>query len=133
MQSAKALGLHVLGSDPKSRGFSQPCPLWDGECTIYTSPQYPHYCGLYKCKLLKKVMDETTALADALHVVQQTKELIGELRSWLPVSSNANFRDRLVAHIAQAPDDEEFQVQAARLLSIYKNEFGVKDLVDHSD
>jgi hypothetical protein len=70
MDSAQALGLNVFRSDPRERGFSQPCPLWQGQCTIYTSPHYPHFCRVYKCKLLKEV-HETTLLPDALDVVQQ--------------------------------------------------------------
>jgi hypothetical protein len=132
LESAAALGLKVLGSDPKNRGFSQPCPLWDEDCTIYTSPQYPHFCGLYKCKLLKNVMDETTPLPDALIVVEQTKELIQELEGVLPVSSNRNFRERFVAHFEQE-GNTNFQHKAHILLSIYRDRFGVKDLVDHFD
>ena len=56
--------MEVFRSDPTQRGFSQPCPLWHGQCTIYTSPHYPRFCGTYKCQLLKKVMDETTLLPD---------------------------------------------------------------------
>jgi len=133
MESAQTLGLNVLGSDPKSRGFSQPCPLWDGKCTVYTSPHYPHFCGLYKCKLLKNVTDETTQLSEALELVQRTKEMIADVESFLPVSSSPNFRERLVAHIEQASEDLEFQGKAGRLLSFYKEQFGVKDLVDTLD
>ena len=131
LKTAEALGLKVFGSDPKQRGFNQPCPLWDGECTIYTSPHYPHFCGLYKCSLLKKVMDESVALPDALMVIQQAKELIAELAAMLPESSNRNFRERLVHEIEQRGDDVEFQHKARRLLRFYNDHFGVKDLFDH--
>ena len=130
MESAKALGLNVLGSDPKSRGFSQPCPLWEGECTIYTSPQYPHFCGLYKCKLLKNVMDETAQLDDALTVVQQAKSMIQELEAFLPATSTTNFRERLISHI-EHEQNAEFQQKAHALLLFYRDQFGVKDLVDN--
>lgn len=133
MKSAETLGLTVLGSDPKQRGFNQPCPLWEGECTIYTSPHYPHYCRLYKCKLLKKVLDETTSLSDALATVAETKTLIHEVEKLLPASSNRNFRERLVAHVEQKNAGHEFQQKARQLLTLYKNKFGVQDLVDHLD
>src|SRR5215213_3090354 len=81
INSAKALGLNVLGSGPKDRGFSQPCSLWDGECTIYTSSHYPHFCGLYKCKLLKELMDESITLSSAVIVVQDAKARIDEVKS----------------------------------------------------
>jgi hypothetical protein len=128
IESAKTLGLNVLGSGPNDRGFSQPCSLWDGECTIYTSPNYPHFCGLYKCKLLKELMDESITLPEALRVVQQVKVMIDAVDSLLPVSSQTSFRERLVAHMDEA--DVEFQDKARRLLIFYKDRFGVKDIVD---
>lgn len=141
MDSAEALGLNVLGSDPRQRGFSQPCPLWQGQCTIYTSPHYPRFCHTYKCKLLKEVLDENTPLPDALTVVQQAKELIRELERLLPGSPNNNFRERLVAHlenrecpnVSGGQEDtglELRQQKSGALLNIYENVFGVKDLVD---
>jgi hypothetical protein len=133
LKTAEALGLTVLGFDPKQRGFNQPCPLWDGECTIYTSPHYPHFCGLYKCTLLKKVIEESVALPEALDIIGQAKELIDELDALLPVSSNGNFRERLVHEIEQRADDVEFQHKARRLLRFYRDHFGVKDLIDHLD
>ena len=130
LESAQALGLKVLGSDPNQRGFSQPCSLWDGQCTIYTSPYYPHFCGLYKCKLLKELMDESVTLPEALTVVQQAKGMIEEVDSLLPASSNKNFRERLVAQLESPGEkDLEFQEKARRLLLFYKDRFGVKDIV----
>lgn len=133
LQAAEALGLKVLGSDPKQRGFNQPCPLWDGECTIYTSPDYPHFCRVYKCTLLKKVIDGTTSLPYALAAVSEAKELISEVERYLPASLNKNFRERLVAHMEQGSADSEFQHKARTLLLFYKDYFGVKDLIDHLD
>jgi hypothetical protein len=128
IESAKLLGLNVLGSGPNDRGFSQPCSLWDGKCTIYTTPSYPHFCGLYKCKLLKELMDGSSTLPEALRVVQHAKEMIEDVDSLLPASSQASFRERLVAHMDEA--DVEFQDKARRLLIFYKDRFGVKDVVD---
>lgn len=152
LDSSKALGLNVFGSDPSQRGFSQPCPLWHGECTVYTSPQYPHFCRSYKCKLLKEVLDESTPLRDALIVVQQAKEMIHEVEALLPSSPNTNFRERLVAHLdhlahfenlehlehlkasdGQENTDLEFRQKAGALLIFYEKVFGVKDLVDKPD
>jgi hypothetical protein len=141
LDSAEALGLNVFRSDPRQRGFSQPCPLWQGQCTIYTSPHYPHFCRTYKCKLLKEVLDENTSLPDALTVVAQAKGTIHELEAPLPSSPNTNFRERLVAHLedperAQASagqEDREFRLKADALLLLYEKVFGVKDLVDKPD
>ena len=140
---AQALGLHVFGSDPSQRGFSQPCPLWQGECTIYASPHYPHFCRTYKCKLLKEVLDENTPLPDALTVVRQAKEMIHEVEALLPSSANTNFRERLVANLdhlenlksseGQENPDVEFRQKADALLIFYEKVFGVKDLVDKPD
>jgi len=140
LDSAQALGLNVFRSDPRERGFSQPCPLWQGQCTIYTSPHYPKYCGTYKCKLLKEVLDETSSLPDALTVVQQAKGMIRELEALLPGSPNPNFRERLVAQLEKAREpngqgnaDLEFRLKAEALLIFYEKVFGVKDLVDKAD
>src|SRR5512144_456937 len=76
--SARALGLPVLRSGPGLWGFSQPCPLWQGQCTIYDSPQYPYVCRAYRCKLLKEMMAEDMTLSDALIKVRQAKDLICE-------------------------------------------------------
>jgi hypothetical protein len=137
LTSARGLGLNVFGSEPSQRGFSQPCPLWEGECTVYTSPHYPHACNTYKCKLFKEVFDETVPLPNALIAIQQTKEMIAELEIFLPASPNISFRERLVAHIEHVEEsakqenaDLEFQQRASELLNQYKKYFGVKDLVD---
>ena len=138
--TARALGLNVFGSEPQQRGFSQPCPLWQGQCTIYTSPHYPHFCRTYKCKLLKQVLDENTSLPSALTVVERAKEMIHEVERLLPSSSNINFRERLVAHVENLErlrasaglenTDLEFRLKADALLIFYEKVFGVKDLVD---
>ena len=99
--SIEALGLPVIRSIPSERGFNQPCPLWKGQCTIYHSPHYPRFCRTYKCKLLKKLLEESTSLSQALSVVKGAKELIQEVEVLLPDSPNPNFRERLVAQLAQ--------------------------------
>jgi len=144
LDSAQALGLNVFRSDPSQRGFSQPCPLWQGQCTIHTSPHYPHFCRTYKCKLLKEVLDENTPLPDALTVVQQAKGMIHELEALLPGSPNINFRERLVAHLEylerlktsagqEKTDLDLRRLKAGALLIFYEKYFGVKDLVDKPD
>lgn len=137
LDRAEAWGMHVFRSDPSQRGFSLPCPLWEGHCTIHTSPHYPHVCREYKCKLLKEVANETTPLPDALAVLEQAKGMIQELKALLPDSPNNNFRERLVARM-EAPDkrgdmDLEFRQKADDLILFYKTYFGVKDLVDEPD
>lgn len=140
LDPAQALGMNVFRSNPRQRGFSQPCPLWHGQCMIYTSAHYPHVCRAYKCKLLKEVLDEMTPLHQALTVVQQAKRMINELDALLPVSPNINFRERLVAHIeyleksaGRENADLEFRRKAGALLIFYENQFGVKDLVDNPE
>ena len=141
--TARALGLNVFGSEPQQRGFSQPCPLWQGQCTIYTSPHYPHFCRTYKCKLLKEVLDENTSLPNALTVVERAKEMISELEALLPRAPNIGFRERLVAHLedlerlktcgGQENTDLMFQLKSGALLIFYKKVFGIKDLLDKTD
>jgi hypothetical protein len=140
LDSAEALGLNVFRSVPSQRGFGQPCPLWQRECTVYTSPHYPHFCRTYKCKLLKEVMDETTSLPDALTIIRGAKGLIGEVEALLPGSQNPNFRERLVAHLESLETagqyeniDLDFQRKAEALLIFYEKVFGVKNVVEEPD
>ncbi|HLO15051.1 MAG TPA: YkgJ family cysteine cluster protein [Anaerolineales bacterium] len=141
LDSAQALGLNVFRSDPRQRGFSQPCPLWQGQCTIYTSPHYPHFCRTYKCKLLKEVLNENISLSNALTVIEQAKELIHELEILLPNSPrNNNFRERLVAQLeslqtskGEEHTESEFQRKADALLTFYEQVFGVNDLIETPD
>jgi len=133
LRSPELLPLEELGvnvfREPRHRGFSQPCPLWNGECTINESPQYPRACRTYQCKLLKQVLEETVTLPEALTVVQHAKELTHEIELLLSSSPNSNFRERLVAHIEQGNGDLFFQIKAAKLLAFYREFFGVKDFV----
>lgn len=124
MDEAQALGLTVLRSHPNERGFRQPCPLWQGECTIYTSPHYPRFCRTYKCKLLNRLMEETIPLTDAMALVQQAKEMIHEVEALLPQSQDASFRERLEIALA-AP---KLHANAEELRAVYDEVFGVNDL-----
>jgi len=136
LDPAEALGMTVFRSDPTQRGFSQPCPLWQGQCTIYDSPHYPHVCRSYKCKLLKEVLDENTSLPEALTAIEQAKGMIHELEALLPPSRLPNFRERLVAYLeylqasAGENTDLEFRPKADALLKFYEQVFGVDDLVE---
>jgi hypothetical protein len=137
LDSAEALGLTVFRTDPAQRGFSQPCPLWKGDCTIYDSPQYPRVCRAYQCKLLKDVMAEETSLADALARIGEAKSLIGEVQAILPPSSTPNFRERLVAEL-ESPSGAAvrlppFRPRAEALLTFYEQVFGVDDLIENGD
>lgn len=78
-------------------------------------------------------MDEQVGLSEALSTIRQTKEKIQELESMLPVSANRNFRERLVQELEHGHPGSEFLQKARELLSIYKDQFGVKDLIDHLD
>lgn len=137
LDPAEALGMTVFRSDPTQRGFSQPCPLWKGDCTIHASAHYPRACLAYQCKLLKEVIAEKTALPAALNVIQQARDLIRELEPLLPALPTPNFRERLVTRIehpqwfAELSDSEaEFQRKAGDLLAFYARVFGVNDLLE---
>jgi hypothetical protein len=137
LDAAEALGLHVFRSDPGQRGFSQPCPRWQGQCTIYTSPHYPHICRAYKCKLLKSLLGETTSLPSALSTLEQAKHMIHALETLLSISPEINFRERLVARLEHPEDftgqgtELEFQEKAEALLVFYEQVFGVNDLLEN--
>jgi hypothetical protein len=138
LDTIEALGLNVIRSVPSQRGFNQPCPLWQGQCTIYTSTSYPRFCRTYKCALLKKLLDETTSLPEALSQVEHAKEMIHELEDLLPDSPNPNFRERLVAHLevlaglkeSRGNEAAEFRQKAGILLALYEAVFGVDDLIE---
>jgi hypothetical protein len=134
------LGINVIRSDPRQRGFTQPCPLWDGQCTIYESHDYPRGCDSYKCKLLRKLLDESVTLPKALKVIKGAKEKIHEVDSLLPTSSNISFRERLVTYLESGDGskesqngDLELQQKAHALLILYRDQFGVNDLVNNLD
>lgn len=130
LNSAQALGLNVIRSDPRQRGFTQPCPLWAGDCTVYASPGYPRQCRSYQCKLLKKLMGENIPLPESLNIIEQAKRLITELEILLPASPNPNFRECLITHIENENSTSDFRLKADALLDFYKNIFGVNDLVE---
>ena len=127
----------VLRSEPRQRGFNQPCPLWQGECTIYASPHYPRACRAYKCKHLKEMLGGNVSLPEALAIVEMAKGMIQEVEALLPPSSMPNFRERLVAFLerlkplnGQENTDQDFRMKADALLGIYEQVFGVTDVVD---
>ena len=140
LDPVEALGMKVFRSEPSQRGFSQPCPLWQGECTIYASSHYPHVCRAFNCKLLKEMFAENISLSDAMRTVEQAKGLIHELEGLLPASSTLNIRERLVAHLenlerlktspGQGNSDSEFRLKAGALLRYYEQVFGVTDVID---
>lgn len=137
LENAEQLGLKVLRSIPSQRGFNQPCPLWKGQCTVYASPGYPHFCSTYKCTLLKKLLDERVTLREALDLVEQAKSKFRELETLLPRSTNPNFRERLAAQLEDLPDlpestsqgVREFRQNASELLDLYDEVFGVSDVI----
>jgi hypothetical protein len=139
LNPAQSLGLNVIRNDPRQRGFTQPCPLWDGMCTVYTSPNYPRTCRNYKCVVLKRLLDEDIALPEALSVIQETLSLIREIELLLPASFAISFRERLIAHkeFLESKDEEqevvdsEFLHKSKLLLTHYKNRFGVDDFIDY--
>ena len=127
----EALGVEVLNAVPSQRGFNQPCPLWHGQCTIYTSSHYPRFCSTYKCKLLRQLIDEETSLPEASAVIGAVKEQIREIESLLPVSSNPNFRERLADYLEDpAEDNEELRRKALSLVSSYGKVFDVTDVIE---
>lgn len=136
LDPAEALGMSVFRTDPTQRGFSQPCPLWEGQCTIYTTPHYPHACRAYQCKLLKEVLADKTLLPHALTVIEGAMQRIKEVEALLPPSPNPNFRERLVTQLEsqtaanKEATDAELSQKADALLIFYEEVFGVTDLVD---
>ncbi len=139
LDSSQSLGLNVIRDDPRQRGFTQPCPLWDGMCTVYTSPSYPRTCRTYKCIVLRRLLDEDIALPEALSIIQETLDLIREIEPLLPASTAISFRERLIAHKefieSKAREQEEVDAEFLRkteiLLTYYEDRFGVDDFIDY--
>lgn len=140
LDRSEALGLNVIRNDPRQRGFTQPCPAWQGICTVYTSLDYPRSCGTYKCRLLRELADENIQLPNALTVVQDVLKLIGEVEQLLPASQAISFRERLITHKEQLEEmnalehsavDKEFLLKTEELLNRYDNRFGVDDFIDY--
>lgn len=136
LEPAEALGLNVI-REPRQRGFSQPCPVWDGQCTIYESPHYPRFCHTYKCKLLKELIDGSVRLTESSAVIVVAKRMIEELEAYLPASTSIGFRERLVAQIEKLDEmgeqDErgrDFRSKADALLLLFEERFGVKDFLE---
>lgn len=124
------MGLPVIRSDPRQRGFTQPCPMWKGICTIYESHHYPRGCDSYRCKLLRELLDESVVLPKALRVVQKAKDMIRTVDEHLPAAPQISFRERLINHMEQGEADEEFQEKANALLAYLERQFGVNDFFE---
>jgi hypothetical protein len=137
LDSAQSLGLNVIRNDPRQRGFTQPCPLWDGVCTVYTSPNYPRTCKTYRCIVLRRLLDEDITLPDALSTIQETLSLIREIEPLLPASSAVSFRERLITHKEflesqeEKTEELEFLRKTEILLTYYEDRFGVDDFIDY--
>jgi hypothetical protein len=127
LDSIQGLGLKVF-REPSQRGFSQPCPLWNGKCTVYDSPHYPRFCKTYKCKLLNELIAETVELSEALDTVESAKTMIGELELLLSVMPGENFRERLAAYLGGEDTDPTVRERAENLLAVYKKDFGINDI-----
>jgi hypothetical protein len=131
------LGIKVIRNDPRQRGFTQPCPLWNGVCTAYTSPEYPRSCAKYKCQVLRRLEDDDISLPDALEIIHETLGLIREIEALLPdPTKSLSFRERLLAHkeeleLKKMDLDGEFLQKIKILLARYENLFGVDDFIDY--
>lgn len=130
------LGLNVIRDDPRQRGYLQPCPMWNGVCSIYEAPQYPRSCKRYKCKAFRQLADDDISLPDAMTIVQETLALIREIEPLLPKSETGSFRERLIAHKEDLESKKkdlngEFMKKTAALLSRYEDLFGVDDFIDY--
>jgi len=132
--SLQKLGLTVVKPDEKKHGFSQPCPMWDGECTIYQTKNFPSGGRAFNCKLLRELLDESVSLSTALRVVKRTKKKIGVIEKLLPASPHVSFRDRVVEQLTYLDDstqltlaESEFQAELNSVLNEIESRFGVRN------
>lgn len=139
MDPVQGLGVPVIRNDPRQRGFTQPCPLWDGACTIYTSHSYPRSCAKYKCQVLRRLEDDDLSLSDALSIIQETLALIREIEALLPDLKTISFRERLIARKEDLESrkgehslvEQDFLRKTGKLLNYYEDRFGVDDFIDY--
>ena len=136
LDKVEKLGLNVIRDDPRQRGFLQPCPVWNGVCTVYASPDYPSSCRKYKCKVLKQLLNDDVSYPEALSIIQETLTLIREIEPLLPASGAISFREQLIAYKEELESkkkdlDGEFMKKAAALLARYEDLFGVDDFIDY--
>ena len=137
--SAQSLGLNVIQDNPHQRGFIQPCSMWNGVCTLYTSPKYPRSCKRYQCDVLRRLLDEDISLPDALAIIQETLNLIREIEPLLPASSAPSFRERLITCKEElqangrecTTSEDEFLRKTEELLTHYEDRFGMDDFIDY--
>ena len=131
LDKVEQLGLRVIRDDPRQRGFEQPCPVWDGTCTVYSSPDYPRSCKRYKCRQFKELAEEKISLPDAMAKVGQAHRMIREVEAYLPLSQTVSFRERLLAKLEdRSVENIEFRGKAQRLISYFEDFFGVMDFFD---
>lgn len=136
LEPVEKLGVPVIRNDPRQRGFTQPCPLWDGACTIYTSHAYPRSCAKYKCNVFRRLEDDDLSLPAAQTIIEETLVLIREIEALLPEPKTTSFRERLIAHKEELESkkmelDGEFLQKTKILLSRYEDLFGVDDFIDY--
>lgn len=135
------LGIKVIRNDPRQRGFNQPCPMWNGVCSIYETPEYPRSCQKYKCVVFKRLADEDLSLPEALKIVQDTLDLISEVEALLPLPKEDSFRERLLAYKEKLENgngtahesEQAFLQKSAELLFRYESRFGVDDFIDFEE
>ncbi len=139
LDSAHALGFNIIQDNPAQRGFTQPCPMWDGVCKIYTSLDYPRSCKTYKCNVFRRLLDEDISLPEALAMIQETLNLIREIELLLSDSSAPSFRERLITCKEEleangrecTTSEHEFLRKTEELLTHYEDRFGMDDFIDY--
>lgn len=131
LDKVEKLGLHVIRNDPRQRGFTQPCPVWDGTCTVYSSPDYPRSCKRYKCKQFKELVDGKTSLPGAIAKVEEAHVMIRDLEGDLSPSQTVSFRERLLVKLEdRSTDNKNFRERAQALIAYFEDFFGVMDFYD---
>lgn len=66
---------HLLMNEQTNYLFIQPCPLHvNGNCSIYEDPKKPKTCSGFKCKLLRRVLNNEITAEQALVKVERVKK-----------------------------------------------------------
>lgn len=71
-QIIEKFGGIIFKNNEDKLSFKQPCPAFNGICSIY--PNHPSSCKEYQCKLLKSMQNNDITLDKAKEVVKNTKK-----------------------------------------------------------
>ncbi len=71
-QIVEGFGGELFTNKAGKLSFRQPCPAYDGKCSVY--PDHPLSCRQYRCKLLDTLLKGERTFNEARRIVEKTKQ-----------------------------------------------------------